>query len=124
MGAHVREAGVAIRLMQRNAEGRGQLRRADALTVLAERFLAQVPEADESLNTADRFLITVHAPAKAPAEALPEHAGIDHGDPPQFEGGSVAAQEAFADWLRGTRVPRGYSSRPLPGRGAAAVRPP
>jgi hypothetical protein len=249
VGAHVREAGVAIRLMQRNAEGRGQLRRADALTVLAERFLARVPEADESLNTADRFLITVHAPA----EALPEHAVIDHEDPPQFEDGSVAApetvrrlccdsavvrilesgdgepldvgrktrvippsirralkrrdggcrfpgctntkfvdghhivhwadggatsldnlvslcrfhhrlvheggyyivkddqafrffrgdgfeirgmaeqlkriyaeaaQEAFADWLRGVRVPTGYSSRPLPGRGAASVQPP
>ena len=64
-------------------------RRADALTVLAERFLARVPEADESLNTADRFLITVHAPA----EALPEHAAIDAEDPPQFEDGSVAAPE-------------------------------
>ena len=225
------------------------MRRADALTVLAERFLARAPEADESLNTADRFLITVHAPA----EALPEHAVIDHEDPPQFEDGSVAApetvrrlccdaavvrilesgdgepldvgrktrvippsirralkrrdggcrfpgctntrfvdghhivhwadggatcldnlvslcrfhhrllheggyyvvkddqafrffrgdgfeirgmaeqlkriyaeaaQEAFADWLRGVRVPTGYSSRPLPGRGAASVQPP
>ncbi len=89
VGAHVREAGVAIRLMQRNAEGRGQLRRADALTVLAERFLARVPEADESLSSADRFLVTVHAPA----EALPEHAAIDAEDPPQFEDGSVAAPE-------------------------------
>ena len=65
------------------------LRRADALTVLAERFLARAPEADESLNSADRFLITVHAPA----EALPEHAAIDAEDPPQFEDGSVAAPE-------------------------------
>ncbi len=64
-------------------------RRADALAVLAERFLARMPEADESLNTADRFLITVHAPA----EALPEYATIDHEDPPQFEDGSVAAPE-------------------------------
>ncbi|TVS14700.1 MAG: DUF222 domain-containing protein [Gammaproteobacteria bacterium] len=65
------------------------MRRADALAVMAERFLARVPEADESLNTADRYLITVHAPA----EALPEHAAIDHEDPPQFEDGSVAAPE-------------------------------
>ena len=48
------------------------MRRADALAVLAERFLARVPEADEALATADRYLITVHAPA----EALPEHAAI------------------------------------------------
>ena len=66
------------------------VRRADALTVLEERFLARVPEADESLNTADRFLITVHAPA----EALPEHAVIDHDDPPQFEDGCLAARES------------------------------
>ena len=65
------------------------MRRADALAVLAERFLARVPEADDSLSTADRFLITVHAPA----EALPEHAAIDAEDPPQFEDGSVAAPE-------------------------------
>ena len=70
------------------------VRRADALTVLEERFLARVPEADESLSTADRFLITVHAPANAPAEALPEHAVIDHDDPPQFEDGCVAARES------------------------------
>ena len=48
------------------------MRRADALAVLAERFLARVPEADEALATADRYVITVHAPA----EALPEHAAI------------------------------------------------
>ncbi len=65
------------------------MRRADALAVLAERFLARVPEADEALATADRFLITVHASA----EALPEHAAIDAEDPPLFEDGSVAAPE-------------------------------
>ena len=64
-------------------------RRADALTVLAERFLARVPEADEALSSADRCLVTVHAPA----EALPEHAAINAEDPPQFEDGSVAAPE-------------------------------
>ncbi len=62
-----------------------QARRADAMAVLAERFLATSPSADESLNTADRFLITVHAPA----EALPEYGHIDPADPPQFEDGSA-----------------------------------
>jgi len=65
------------------------MRRADALAVLAERFLARAPEADEALNTADRFLVAVHAPA----EALPEYAAIDAEDPPQLEDGSVAAPE-------------------------------
>lgn len=66
-----------------------QARRADAMALLAERFLAASPSADESLNTADRFLITVHAPA----EALPEFGQVDPTDPPQFEDGSVAAPE-------------------------------
>jgi hypothetical protein len=64
-------------------------RRADALTVLAERFLARVPETDEFLTSADRFLVTVHAPA----EALPEFSAIDPEDPPTFEDGAVAAPE-------------------------------
>jgi hypothetical protein len=63
--------------------------RADALALLGERFLARPPEPDEGLNTADRFLVTVHAPA----EALPEHARIDPEDPPGFEDGAVAAPE-------------------------------
>jgi len=66
-----------------------QARRADALAALAERFLAASPSADESLNTADRYLITVHACA----EALPASGHVDPADPPQFEGGSVAAPE-------------------------------
>ncbi len=66
-----------------------QARRADAMALLAERFLATSPGDDESLNTADRFLITVHAPA----EALPEYGRVDPTDPPQFEDGSAAAPE-------------------------------
>lgn len=66
-----------------------QARRADALALLAERFLAASPSLDDSINTADRFLITVHASA----EALPEYGPVDPRDPPQFEDGSVAAPE-------------------------------
>jgi len=66
-----------------------QARRADAMALLAERFLAASPTDDDSLNTADRFLITVHAPA----EALPEYGHVDPADPPQFEDGSAAATE-------------------------------
>ena len=64
-------------------------RRADALAALAERFLAQPPQEDEGLNTADRFLVTVHASA----ESLPEYAQIDPRDPPQVEDGPVLAAE-------------------------------
>ncbi len=67
------------------------IRRADALAVLAERFLSEPPHADEGLNTADRFQITVHAPA----EALLEHSAIDADDPPQIEDGAVLATETL-----------------------------
>lgn len=66
-----------------------QARRADAVALLAERVLAASPSADECLNTADRFLVTVHAPA----EALPEYAAINPTDSPQFEDGSAAASD-------------------------------
>ncbi len=66
------------------------VRRADALAVLAERFLSEPPHADDGLNTADRFQITVHAPA----EALLEH-GISADDPPQIEDGPVLATETL-----------------------------
>jgi hypothetical protein len=64
-------------------------RRADALGVLAERFLAQPPAAEETLHTADRYVLTIHAPL----DALPEHARIDPEDPPQVESGPVLAPE-------------------------------
>ena len=64
-------------------------RRADALAALAERFLAQPPEEEEGLNSADRFLVTVHASA----EALPEYGELDPRDPPQVEDGPVLAAE-------------------------------
>jgi len=66
-------------------------KRADALAILAERFLSEPPEADEGLNTADRFQITVHASA----EALLEHAVVDADDPPQVEDGAVLATETL-----------------------------
>ena len=66
-------------------------RRADTLGVSAERFLAASLSADETLNTADGFLVMVHAPAGA----LPEHAGIELNDPPQVEDGSVMAPETL-----------------------------
>ena len=67
------------------------VRRADALAILAERFLSEPPEADEGLNTADRFQITVHASA----EALLEHGLVDADDPPQIEDGPVLATETL-----------------------------
>jgi hypothetical protein len=66
------------------------VRHADALAVLAERFLAKPPLADDTLNTADRFQLTIHASA----ESLLEHAAIDPDDPPQLEHGAVLAPEA------------------------------
>lgn len=64
-------------------------RRADALGLLAERFLAVAPEADEGLQTADRYLLTVHAPVTA----LPLRARVDPSDPPALEQGPVLATE-------------------------------
>jgi hypothetical protein len=63
--------------------------RADALGVLAERFLAEPPTAEETSHTADRYLLTIHAPV----DALPEFARIDPEDPPQVESGPVLAPE-------------------------------
>lgn len=47
------------------------------------------PEEEEALNSADRFLVTVHASA----EALPEYGELDPRDPPQVEDGPVLAAE-------------------------------
>lgn len=86
-----------------------QARRADALALLAERYLATAPDAEgcpnhaaaasttPGCNTADRFLITVHTSAEALCRG-----GTDTGagtgavvtrdpDLPVFEDGSVAA---------------------------------
>jgi hypothetical protein len=67
------------------------VRRADALAALAERFLGQPPLADEGLNTADRFQVTVHASA----ESLPEFGNVDPDDPPQIQDGPVLATETM-----------------------------
>ncbi len=67
------------------------IRRADALAILAERFLSEPPRADEGLSSADRFQITVHAPAGA----LPELGGVNADDPPQIEDGAVLASETL-----------------------------
>ena len=64
-------------------------RRADALGVLAERFLAMAPEAEDGLQTADRYLLTIHAPVTA----LPSRARVDPTDPPALEHGAVLATE-------------------------------
>ncbi len=66
------------------------VRRADALAILAERFLSQPPAAEEGLNTADRFQVIVHAPAGA----LPEYGDVNPDDPPQLEDGAVLATES------------------------------
>ncbi len=86
----------------------------------AEYRLIELIRHMKALNTTDRLLVTSHASA----EALPEHANADHKDPPWFEYGSLAAQGRFAPRPRGVRVPRGYSSRLLPGHGATAPQPP
>jgi len=66
------------------------VRRADAIAILAERFLAEPPNAEEGINTADRYLLTVHAPAGA----LIEYGDLDADDPPQIENGPVLAVES------------------------------
>jgi hypothetical protein len=66
-----------------------EVRRADALAVLAERFLAEPPAAEDGLNTSDRYQVTVHASA----EALSDNAVLDPDDPPQVEDGPVLAAE-------------------------------
>ena len=67
------------------------VRRADALAILAERFLADPPDARADLSTADRFQVTVHASA----EALLEHGDVDADDPPRVEDGPVIAAETL-----------------------------
>ena len=66
-----------------------EVRRADALAILAERFLSEPPSADEGINTADRYQLTVHAPAGA----LIEYGDLDADDAPQIENGPVLATE-------------------------------
>ncbi len=65
------------------------IRRADALAAIAERFLSAPPAADEGLNTADRYQLTIHASA----ESLPEFGSVDRDDPPQVDDGPVLATE-------------------------------
>ena len=82
------------RMKQRHDETRVEdmpqdVRRADALAILAEQFLSDPPNAEEGINTADRYQLTVHAPA----EALPEFGEIEVDDPPQIEDGPVLATE-------------------------------
>jgi hypothetical protein len=66
------------------------VRRADALAILAERFLSEPPAAEAGLNTADRFQVIVHAPAGA----LPEYGEVDPDDPPQLDEGALLATES------------------------------
>ena len=68
-----------------------EVRRADGLAILAERFLSVPPLSDEGLSTADRYQLTVHASA----EALPELGNIDADDPPHIEHGPVVAAETL-----------------------------
>ena len=65
------------------------VRRADAIAVIAERFLGEPPSAEEGINTADRYQLVVHAPSGA----LIEYGDIDADDPPQIENGPVIATE-------------------------------
>lgn len=60
--------------------------RADAMAVLAERFIAASPSDHDRLNTADRYLTAVHAPAEA--EVLPRSDSETPGSD------SLAAQDA------------------------------
>ncbi len=80
-------------------------RQAEALTALAERFLAAPPAADEGLNTADRYQVVVHASAESLVEhgcslreqlgSLPRklHGLMDPADAPRMEDGPVVAGE-------------------------------
>ena len=66
-------------------------RRADALGLLAERFLAVAPEAEDGLQSADRYMLTIHAPVTA----LPLRAQVDPSDPPCLEQGPVLSTETL-----------------------------
>jgi hypothetical protein len=86
--------GQPYRSRQRHDEARVEdmpqdVRRADALAILAEQFLSDPPVAEEGINTADRYQLAVHASA----EALPEFGEIDSDDPPHIENGPVLAAE-------------------------------
>jgi Domain of unknown function (DUF222)/HNH endonuclease len=65
------------------------VRRADALAILAEQFLAEPPQVAEGLGTADRYQLVVHASA----EALPEYGALEADDAPQIENGPMLANE-------------------------------
>ena len=64
-------------------------RNADALTALAERYLAVPPTSDAGASTADRFQIIVHVPAGT----LLADGAIDPDDPPAIEDGPAIAPE-------------------------------
>jgi hypothetical protein len=66
-----------------------EVRRADALAILAEQFLSEPPAADAGLSTSDRYQLSVHASA----EALIEYGDVDPDDPPHIEHGAVIAAE-------------------------------
>ncbi len=88
------------------------VRRADAIAIIAERFLAEPPSAEEGINTADRYQLTVHAPAGA----LLEYGELDADDAPQIENGPVLAAETvrrIACDASLVRILEGGSGEPL-----------
>jgi hypothetical protein len=64
-------------------------RRADALALLAERYLAAPLAEGEAASGADRFQVTVHVSA----ETLRQDGAIDPDDPPGIEDGPVLAPD-------------------------------
>jgi len=86
--------------------------------ILAERFLSEPPGAEEGINTADRYQLTVHAPAGA----LIEYGDLDADDPPQIENGPVLAVDLSVG-LPATARSFAFSRAATANRSISAARP-
>jgi hypothetical protein len=85
---------VVAKALERASEGMdpkaaSEQRRADALGLLAERYLAAPLAEGEATSGADRFQVTVHVSA----ETLRADGAIDPDDPPEIEDGPVLAPD-------------------------------
>jgi hypothetical protein len=85
---------VVAKALERASEGMdpdaaSEQRRADALTLLAERYLAVPGESNGAAPVGDRFQVTVHVSA----ETLRQDGTLDPDDPPEIEDGPVLAPE-------------------------------
>jgi hypothetical protein len=85
---------VVAQALERASEGMdpdaaSEQRRADALGLLAERYLAAPGESNGAAPVGDRFQVTVHVSA----ETLRQDGALDPDDPPEIEDGPVLAPD-------------------------------